>query len=151
VHSLGNGIKTILEQGGPQDWLEDDKIEGTVEEVLRFDPPLHLFTRWVRKPVTLFGVDFEPGQQVGCLLAAANRDGTAYPSPNLFRPERKASTNTAFGGGIHFCVGAPLARLEMRVALEVLFERCPELQIAEPPVYADLYHFHGLERLMVQV
>ncbi|MGV6811450.1 MAG: cytochrome P450 [Brevirhabdus sp.] len=151
VHSIGNGVKTILEHDGPQGWLAPDMIEGTVEEVLRFDPPLHLFTRWVRTPVTLFGERFEPGQQIGCLLAAANRDGGAYPRPDQFDPARRASTSTAFGGGIHFCVGAPLARLEMRVALEVLFERCPELRIAEPPVYADLYHFHGLKGLVVEV
>ncbi|MEM9788070.1 MAG: cytochrome P450, partial [Pseudomonadota bacterium] len=53
-------------------------------------------------------------------------------------------------GGIHFCVGAPLARLELQIALKVLFDRCPRLQIAATPQYADVYHFHGLEKLMVQ-
>jgi unspecific monooxygenase len=57
--------------------------------------------------------------------------------------------NTAFGGGIHFCVGAALARLELQIALPILFERCPTLRLAEPPRYANLYHFHGLERLMI--
>ncbi|MGE4327785.1 MAG: cytochrome P450, partial [Pseudodonghicola sp.] len=58
--------------------------------------------------------------------------------------------NAAFGGGLHFCVGAPLARLEMRIALPILFARCPDLRLAAPPSYSDTYHFHGLTRLMVR-
>ena len=54
-----------------------------------------------------------------------------------------------FGAGLHFCVGAPLARLELQVALPILFRRCPALRLAEPPLYGDVYHFHGLQRLMV--
>ena len=60
-------------------------------------------------------------------------------------------TNTAFGGGLHFCVGAPLARLEMKIALPILFDRCPTLTLADAPRYANAYHFHGLEKLMVQL
>jgi unspecific monooxygenase len=59
--------------------------------------------------------------------------------------------NKAFGGGLHFCVGAPLARLEMAIALPILFERCPNLKLAETPFYANTYHFHGLTRLLVAV
>jgi len=149
VHAMGNGIKAVLEHGGPQDWFSPQNAPGTVEEILRYDPPLHMFTRWIKAPVTLWGHAFEPGQQIGCLLAAANRDGGAFARPGRFDPLRKASANTSFGGGVHFCVGAPLARLELRVALEVLFARCGGMALAAPPVFADMYHFHGLERLMV--
>ncbi len=143
VHTLGNGLKTLLDL--PRQTID----EALVEEVLRHDPPLHMFTRWVYEDITLFGHDFKRGDQVACLLAAANRDPAAYPDPAAFDPTRKGPANTSFGGGIHFCVGAPLARLEMLVALRVLFDRCPTLRLAEPATYADVYHFHGLTRLMV--
>ena len=67
----------------------------------------------------------------------------------MFDPTRKGPIHTAFGGGIHFCVGAPLARLELRVALQVLFERCPNLKLTAQPHYADVFHFHGLKALPV--
>ena len=71
----------------------------------------------------------------------------------LFRsrldPARDPNPQQSFGGGIHFCVGAPLARLEMRVALKVLWERLPHLRLERTPLYRDAYHFHGLERLDV--
>ena len=144
VHTLGNGIKTLLDTG------IRGISEPLVEEVLRHDPPLHMFTRWVLTDVTLFGHDFQRGDQIACLLGAANRDPAVYPDPYRFIPTREAPANTSFGGGIHFCVGAPLARLELRIGLEVLFDRCPTLRLTEPPRYGDVYHFHGLERLMIQ-
>ncbi len=109
-----------------------------------------MFTRWVYEDVTLFGHDFKRGDQVACLLGAANRDGAAYTDPGRFDPARKGPQNAAFGGGVHFCVGAPLARLELLHALTALMERCPNLRLAEPPAYGDVYHFHGLTKLMVE-
>lgn len=143
VHTMGNAVKTLLER----DIRTVD--DATVEECLRFDPPLHMFDRWVSEDCTLFGHDFKRGDNVKCLLGAANRDPAPYPDPHVFDPERTGPVNVAFGGGIHFCVGAPLARLELRVALQVLFDRCPNLTLAAPPRYGDTYHFHGLDRLMV--
>lgn len=143
VHTMGNAISTLLERGIAR---ADDAI---VEEALRFDPPLHMFDRHVIEDCTLFGHDFKRGDTVKCLLGAANRDAAAYPDPHRFDPARKGPVNAAFGGGIHFCVGAPLARLELRVALQVLFDRCPNLTLAAPPRYANVYHFHGLEALRV--
>jgi cytochrome P450 len=143
VHTLGNGTKTLLEQN------IRTITDPLVEEVIRHDPPLHMFTRWVYEDVEICGQSFKRGDQIACLLAAANRDPAAYDSPALFDPARKGPQNTSFGGGIHFCVGAPLARLELNIALSVLFDRCPQLQLAEPAQYGDVYHFHGLTRLMV--
>jgi cytochrome P450 len=108
-----------------------------------------MFTRWVYDDVTIGDQAFKRGDQIACLLGAGNRDPEAYDDPNSFDPNRKGPQNTSFGGGIHFCVGAPLARLELRIALEVLFERCPDLQLAAAPQYGDVFHFHGLEQLMV--
>ena len=143
VHTLGNATKTLLENN------IRSVDNATVEEALRFDPPLHLFERWAIEDCELFGHNFRRGDKVSCLLGAANRDPNAYRDPHAFIPSRKGPMNVAFGGGIHFCVGAPLARLELRVALQVLFERCPKLELAAPPRYGDVYHFHGLDALHV--
>ncbi len=149
VHTLGNGVKALLEHGMGPEVLTPDRIEGTVEEILRYDPPLHLFTRHAYEPVEVFGHRFARGDQVGLLLAAANRDPAFAADPHRFDPARPVRANASFGAGLHFCVGAPLARLELAQALPVLFRRLPGLRLAETPRYANLYHFHGLERLVV--
>ena len=96
----------------------------------------------------LHGLAIQAGEQVGLLLGAANRDPQAYDAPDTFNAWRADQKNVSFGAGIHFCIGAPLARLEMQVALKVLFERLPGLRLAEEPRYRDTYHFHGLEALI---
>lgn len=151
VHSIGNAVRHLSGFKGRRIALDPERIEGTVEECLRFDPPLHMFTRYVYEPVTFLDHDFKPGDQIGCLLASACRDDAVWPDADVFDPFRAIRTNTAFGAGIHFCVGAPLARLEMQIALPILYSRCPALEIVEPPKVADLYHFRGLERLIVRV
>jgi cytochrome P450 len=95
------------------------------------------------------GHSFRRGDQVGLLLGAANRDPDAWDAPSRFDPDRPSRPNVSFGAGIHFCVGAPLARLELRTALPILFSRLPNLRLAERPRFADVYHFHGLEALWV--
>jgi cytochrome P450 len=148
VHTLGNAVKLALETGA----RPAGEPERFVEEVLRFDPPLHLFTRWAYEDVELFGHGFQRGDQVGLLLASANRDAAAYDDPDSFRPDRlDGPANLAFGAGLHFCVGAPLARLELQIALPILFARCPRLCLDAPPRYADIYHFHGLKALPVHI
>ncbi len=149
VHTIGNGVKALLEAGPPAGALAPDRIGATVEEILRLDPPLHLFTRHVYEEAEILGHRFPRGAQVGCLLAAGNRDPAVWAAPARFDPDRPVVTNLAFGAGLHFCVGAPLARLELQFALPALFARLPGLRLAAPPVYANLYHFHGLERLAV--
>jgi cytochrome P450 len=146
VHSLGNGVKLCLESGarpGPDP-------APLIEEILRYDPPLHLFTRWAYEDVTLMGHSFRRGDQVGLLLASANRCDAAYAQSDHFLPDRAdGPVNQSFGGGLHFCVGAPLARLELQIALPILFGARPGLRLAAPARYANIYHFHGLERLEV--
>jgi unspecific monooxygenase len=146
VHTIGNGVKVLLETG-TQAALADP--EPLVEEILRFDPALHMFTRWAYADVEVMGHSFHRGDQVGLLLAMANRDSGVWPDPHSFDPTRPIKPHTSFGAGVHFCVGAPLARLELRLALPILFERRPDLRLAEAPSYADVYHFHGLQRLLV--
>ncbi|MCE8007912.1 cytochrome P450 [Aestuariivita sp.] len=150
VHALGNAVRCLLSHNVPQDLLDPERIATTVEELLRLDPPLHLFTRYAYEPLTLFGHGFARGDQVALLLASANRDPIIWPDPDRFLADRPSKTHHSFGGGLHFCVGAPLARREMQIALPRLFQRCPKLQLAGPATYADTYHFHGLKALMVQ-
>lgn len=149
VHSMGNGVKVLLQHGADPAWLAPDAVAGTVEEILRFDAPLHMFTRTAYESVELFGHTLSRGDSVALLLGAANRDPAAWADPARFDPTRAIKANAAFGAGLHFCVGAPLARLELQIALPALFSRLPRLRLTETPRYADLYHFHGLESLPV--
>lgn len=151
VHSIGNAVRTLLNTQTPLAALAPEGIDATLEETIRFDPPLHMFERWAYETVKICGQTFEPGQRVGCLLAAANRDPSRWDNPTQFDPRRKIQTNASFGAGVHFCIGAPLARLEMRVALPKLFQRFPKMELAHDPVYAAKYHFHGLENLVVNL
>jgi unspecific monooxygenase len=152
VHQAGNAVRAILETGGDprRFFASPGEAAATVEECLRHDAPLHLFTRYAYERVELApGVVLNPGEQVGLLLGAANRDPAAFVEPHCFDPARPDQKTVAFGAGIHFCIGAPLARLELQIALGVLFERLPGLRLAQTPRYRDIYHFHGLERLDV--
>ena len=144
VHSLGNGIKAMLERG-----LAGPITPELVDEILRFDPPLHMFTRYALEDIEFGGLKLKKGDTVGLMLGAANHDAAKFASPEIFDPTRAPNPHLSFGAGIHFCIGAPLARLEMLVALEVLFRRLPHLRLTETPRYKDVYHFHGLEKLMV--
>lgn len=149
VHTIGNGVKILLETATPRSALSPAAIEPTIEEILRFDPALHIFTRWAYEDVDVMGHTFRRGDRVGLLLAAANRDPQVWDEPARFDPARPVKPNASFGAGLHFCVGAPLARLELQTALPILFDRLPNLRLAEPPSYADVYHFHGLQSLCV--
>ena len=149
VHTIGNGVRTILLTEMDLRALQPAFVEATVEEVLRYDPPLHLFTRHVYEPVEMFGHSFRRGDEIGVLLAAANRDPGIWEDAGRFDPTRPPKTHMSFGAGIHFCLGAPLARLELQIALPLLFANCPGLHLTEPPRYGSIYHFHGQERLMV--
>ena len=144
VHAIGNGVKTLLEQG-----IREGIGPGHVEESLRHDAPLHLFTRYALEDVEFAGIRLAKGEQVGLMLGAANRDPARFAEPDLFRPAREPNPHVSFGAGIHFCIGAPLARLELEMALPILFQRLPRLALTDPPRYRDTFHFHGLEALRV--
>ena len=150
VHSLGNAVKLLLETATPHSALAPDAIEATVEETLRLDPPLHAFTRWAYADVEVMDTTIPKGNEVQLLLAAANRDPGLWDDPARFNPARPIKPNASFGAGVHFCVGAPLARMELQIALPILFQRLPALRLTEAPAYSNAYHFHGLTRLMVR-
>ncbi len=144
VHSLGNAIKALLENN-----IRSGLTDRHVEEALRYDAPLHMFTRYALEDVEYNGIALKKGEVVGLMLGAANRDPARFANPDVFDPGREAVLHTSFGAGIHFCVGAPLARLEMEIGLNVLFDRLPGMHICGDLVYKSAYHFHGLERLPI--
>lgn len=153
VHAMANAMKLLLEHNidPAQAFADDNQILRTVDETLRFDPPLHMFTRYAMQDVSVFGHDFKQGDMVGLLLGGANRDPLRFPDPDKFDITRRADGHTTFGAGLHFCIGAPLARLEMGIALPILFNRLPDLSLVKTPTYADRYHFHGLEGLICTI
>jgi cytochrome P450 len=152
VHTTGNGVKAILESGFDAKTLfaSDKQTEATVEECIRFDAPLHMFTRYALSDLELeSGLKLRKGDVIGLLLGAANRDPSRFQEAGTFDPFRTDGASVSFGAGIHFCIGAPLARIEMQVAMKTLFDRLPKLRLAQTPVYKDVFHFHGLDTLQV--
>jgi cytochrome P450 len=144
VHAIGNGIVALAATGSG-----NQPLGPIAEEVMRYDPPLHMFTRYVLEDLNWNGLDLRMGEQVGLLIGSANRDERITPNPDRFDPSRAQSRHVALGGGIHFCVGAPLARLELQTALEVLF-RSRKVKFDPSTLrYRDAYHFHGFERLIL--
>jgi unspecific monooxygenase len=150
VHQIGNAVTTILGSGlDPATLFADEAATlAAVEECLRICAPVHIFSRYALQDVPLAeGVHIQKGQSIGLILAAANLDPLQFTEPLRFMPQRKQGANLSFGAGIHFCIGAPLARLELQIALPILFARLPGLRLAHRPVVKDVYHFHGLERV----
>jgi cytochrome P450 len=150
VHTTGNAVATILRSGHDPAALfaSAGQTEATVEECLRFDAPLHLFTRYALDDVELpSGLRMRRGEQIGLMLGAANRDPRRFERPDEFDPFRTDGGSVSFGAGIHFCIGAPLARLELQTSLRELFRRLPSMRLSGEPRYRDIYHFHGLDRV----
>ena len=147
VHALGNGVRAILDHVPAAAAAVAANPVGHVEEMLRFDAPLHMFTRYALEEVEVAGERFRTGDVIGLLLGSANRDLAKFQEPDVFAACRSPNPHVSFGAGIHACVGAPLARLEMQVALRVLFTRLPGIEVAEPPRVKDAWHFRGLESL----
>ena len=152
VHGIGNAVNALLAAGidAARVFAAPDSGLQAAEEMLRFDPPLHLFARFVLEDLTLSGVALRRGETVALLLGSANRDEKRYVDPDRIDFVRGGAGQVGFGAGIHFCVGAPLARIEVSEAIRVLFERLTGLRLAGPARWADRYHFHGLGRLDLQ-
>lgn len=154
VHQLGNSIVQMLLSSRLRSGWHASRASATadviVEECLRYDAPLHLFTRFAQEPVKLSdGVVLQAGDELALLLGAANRCPAKFQDPESFLLNREGGHHVSFGAGLHFCVGASLAKLELRVGLGVLFERLPQLRLAGTPVYRDSFHFHGYDSIDV--
>jgi cytochrome P450 len=120
-----------------------------VEELIRYDPPLQLFERWVLEDgVEIAGTPIPRGERISMLFGSANRDPRVFSSPDDFDLARaNAGEHIGFGGGIHVCIGAPLARIELAASLRALVERCPQLELAAEPVRNPAFVIWGCERV----
>ncbi len=111
---------------------EPERIREAIEELLRYETPVQNTARTTQTDVTLHGVTIPAGGRVALMLGAANRDPTRWENPGTLDFTREAKRHIAFGEGIHFCLGGPLARLEGRIALKTFLERVPEYQVEYP-------------------
>jgi len=150
---LGNGLVVLFDHGAAAARLRSQPqlAPAYVEELLRFDSPVQLTSRWSRSATVLDGVPLAASGQVLVLLGAANRDPRRFPDPDRFDPERAGNAPVSFGGGGHFCLGAALARLEAQVAFPLLLDRFAELRPAGPPVRRDRLTLRGYATVPVTV
>lgn len=154
VNTLGNGTRGLLRH--PAEWA---RVTGgevdprtAVEEMIRWDAPLHLFERWVLDAgVELAGTPLPVGARIAMLFGSANRDPRRFADPDRFDIGRGDTAHVGFGGGIHFCVGAPLARLELEVSVTELRDRFPGMQLATEPAYHPTFVIRGLQAVELAV
>jgi cytochrome P450 len=153
VNLIGNGLWSLLTH--PDQWqlLRDDPslIPNAIEEILRFESPVQAVARTVAEPLELHGVTLEKRELVVGLLGAANRDPEAFEDPDRLDITRKDVRSLAFGGGIHFCLGAQLARIEAAVVFETILQRIPDLRLLEPdrPKRRPSFALRGVTELPV--
>ena len=150
VNTMGNGMKALLTHRDQWRRLVAGEVDAAtaVEELLRWDSPLQMFARWVLEPgVEIAGRPLAVGEQVAMLFGSAQRDPRRFDHPDRFDVARGDPTHIGFGGGIHFCVGAPLARHELAVALADLVANFPDIELAAEPVYHPTFVIRGLTEL----
>jgi len=154
VNLIGNGLFALMQQRDQWELFCSDPAglaPGAVEELLRFDGPVHVTGRIATEEVEIAGRVFPKQSQVVTLLAAANRDPERFPDPDSLDITRTDNHHLTFSHGIHYCLGAALARLEGQVAIGSLIRRFPDVELAAPPVYRDHFVLRGLTELRVTV
>lgn len=152
VNGFGNGAVAALSRPDVVQVLRDsprDIAPTAVEEFLRFDAPLQLFERTATADTEIGGVAIRRGQKIAALLGSANRDETVFDNATEMDLTRQRNPHIGFGAGIHFCIGAPLARLEMNVLLPALFERFPAIELTREPVRRPGFVLRGFDAVMV--
>jgi cytochrome P450 len=153
VNLIANAVLAMLRH--PEHWTASsrnaERVPAIVEETLRYDPPVQLVGRVAGADMTINGVDVPKGDMMMLLLAAAHRDPAVNERPDEFDPDRTQIRHLAFGLGPHFCLGAPLARMEAAVALSAVTARFPQASLTGEPVYKPHVTLRGLERLDVSL
>lgn len=149
---IGNGVHALLTHPAELAKLKADPsiINHVIEEVLRYDGPVDITARVTPREMEVGGCPMQARQSIISLLRAANHDPDVYEEPDRFDISRKPGPHVAFGGGSHICIGAPLARIEAQAAIARLFQRFPNLHLAEPdtpPEKRTLPFFNGIQRL----
>jgi cytochrome P450 len=154
VNAFGNGFVAAMNDGQAGETLRTRPREVTtsaVEEFFRFDAPLQLFERTATTPTEISGVTIPAGAKIAALLGSANRDSLVFDNPEKINLERNPNNHISFGGGIHFCLGAPLARLELSTSLPALFERFPTIQMTEKPELRETFVLRGYSEIKVSI
>lgn len=131
-------------------WWPTALLPTAVEELIRYDPPLQLFERTAYDDVEIGGVTVGRGQKIAALLGSANRDPSVFAGPSAPDVGRDPNPHLGFGAGIHFCLGAPLARLELMVSVPTLLRRLPRMELAEEPAHQPNFVIRGLRSLRVR-
>jgi cytochrome P450 len=146
VNVFGNGLVAMLQRG-----IEPpaEQVETCVEEMLRFDSALQLFERTATADVRIGEITVGEGQKIAALLGAANRDPAVFEDADTFVPTRDPNPHLAFGAGVHFCLGAPLARMELAESLRTLWSRMPGLHLAEEPTPRGTFVLRGYTSVRV--
>lgn len=153
TYLIGTGVLSLLKHPDQLELLRDrpDLMDGAVAEMLRFDAPAQLADRVAVEDVTLAGATIEAGTRVSAVIGSANHDADVFANPDTFDIQRDASAQLAFGDGIHYCIGAPLARIVTPVALRVLLEVAPELACAGTPQWQTDPYLRGPTSLPVAI
>ncbi|MCA2248985.1 cytochrome P450 [Mycobacterium intracellulare] len=153
VNLIGNAVLAMLRNPGQWAALgaDADRAPAIVEETLRYDPPVQLAGRIALADMVIGGVEVPAGDVMMLLLAGANRDPAEYDRPDVFDPERKNLRHLGFGRGAHYCLGAPLARLEASVALAAVAARFPNARLDGEPQYKTNVTLRGLSQLTLAI
>jgi cytochrome P450 len=152
VNAFGNGMVAALERPDQAELLRKNSraiTDTALEEFMRFDAPLHLFERTATVDTELGGVKIEKGQKIAALIGSANRDSAVFERADEMDLTRDPNPHIGFGAGIHFCLGAPLARLEMSVSLPALWEKYPNMQLDGNPVRRPTFVLRGYESVSI--
>lgn len=151
VNALGNGVVALLAHPDQLALLRADPglLDTAVEELLRYDAPLQLFERTAKVGTEICGVPIPAGGTVAALLGAANRDPAVFADPDRLDLRRDPNPHLGFGAGLHFCLGAPLARMELRIALDTLLRRAPHLGLTADPVRRPTFVLRGYTAIPV--
>jgi cytochrome P450 len=151
VNVIGNGTYALLRH--PDQWrrlvADQSLVDNAVDELIRFDAPLQLFVRTATEDVQIAGFSVAKGDKIAALLGAADRDPLVFPDPEVLDVGRAAGAHLGFGAGIHYCVGAPLARIEITAAFAALVAKLPELRLARAPRRRPEFVIRGLRDLPV--
>ncbi|MFI6941343.1 cytochrome P450 [Streptomyces sp. NPDC050418] len=155
VNTTGNGWLALFRNPEQLDALRADpapeKLSTAVEEILRYDTPLHLFERWVLDDIEVGEVRIPRGSEVALLFGSANRDPAVFPDPDRLDLTRADNPHVSLGAGIHYCLGAPLARVELAASFGQLLRQAPALRLVGEPQRKDGFVIRGLASLPVEV